>query len=180
TRTAVEIARVWGQAGMGPAVALTTSSNARNVIRDQAARHGVGLQAFNTAEWLGRSQCPGEPGRPVGLVPGTLLVLDEASMMSLADLGDIVNRAVVHDAKAVVTGGGMTMLARVLGFVRLSEAGRFRHEWEAEVSLRLRDGDVTVLTEYREHGRLHAGRAEEVLEDAARAYLHDRLNGQHT
>jgi hypothetical protein len=191
TRTAVEIARVWGQAGMGPVVALTTSSNARNVIRDEAARHGVGLQAFNTAEWLGRSRRPGEPGRPVGLVPGTLLVLDEASMMSLADLGDIVNRAVVHDAKVVVTGdpmqlqavetgGGMTMLARVLGFVRLSEAGRFRHEWEAEASLRLRDGDVTVLTDYREHGRLHAGRAEEVLEDAARAYLHDRLNGQHT
>src|SRR6185437_5931787 len=64
--------------------------------------------------------------------------------------------------------------------VQLSEAGRFRHTWEAEASLRLRDGDVTVLTEYRQHGRLHAGHAEEILEDAARAYLHDRLNGQHT
>ena len=39
---------------MGPVVALTTSSNARNVIRDEAARHGVAdWQAYNTAEWLG-------------------------------------------------------------------------------------------------------------------------------
>jgi hypothetical protein len=74
----------------------------------------------------------------------------------------------------------MVMLARVLGFVQLSEAGRFRQGWEAEASLRLRDGDVTVLAEYREHGRLHGGRAEDVLEDAARAYLHDRLSGQDT
>lgn len=63
--------------------------------------------------------------------------------------------------------------------VQLSEAGRFRHAWEAEASLWLRGGDVTVLTEYRQHGRPHAGYAEDVLEDAARAYLHDRLNGQH-
>ncbi len=191
TRTAVGIARIWTEAEMGPVVALTTSSNARNVIRDEAARRGVALEAYNTAEWLGRSVRPGEAGRPVELRPGTLLALDEASMMSLADLGDIVGRAAVHGAKVVVTGdpmqlqavergGGMVMLARTLGFVRLSEAGRFRHGWEAEASLRLRDGDVTVLAGYREHGRLHAGRGEDVLEDAGRAYLHDRLNGQHT
>ncbi|HET9894619.1 MAG TPA: MobF family relaxase [Streptosporangiaceae bacterium] len=191
TRTAVEIARIWTEAEMGPVVALTTSSNARNVIREEAARHGVELQAYNTAEWLGRSPYPGDPGRPVELRPGTLLTLDEASMMSLAYLAAIVSRAVVHGAKVVVTGdpmqlqavetgGGMSMLTRTLGSVRLSEAGRFRHGWESEASLRLRDGDVTVLTEYRQNGRLHAGHSEEVLECAARAYLHDRLNGAHT
>jgi hypothetical protein len=191
TRTAVELARIWTAAGMGPVVALTTSSNARNVIRDEAARNDVPMQAYNTAEWLGRSERPGQAGRPVELRPGTLLTLDEASMMSLHDLAAILGRATAHDAKVVVTGdpmqlqavetgGGMKMLARTLGYVRLSEAGRFRHAWEAEASLRLRDGDVTVLAEYRQHGRLHAGRAEDVLEDAARAYLHDQLNGQHT
>jgi hypothetical protein len=191
TRTAVEIARLWSAAGMGPVVALTTSSNARNVIRDEAARHGVALQAYNTAEWLGHSEQARESRRPIELRPGTLLTLDEASLMSLADLAAIVGRATLHDAKVVVTGdpmqlqavesgGGMTMLARTLGHVQLSEAGRFRHAWEAEATLRLRDGDVTVLTEYRKHGRLHAGYAEDILEDAARAYLHNRLNGQHT
>jgi len=191
TRTAVEIARIWTAAGMGPVVALTTSSNARNVIRDEAARNRVPLEAYNTAEWLGHSEHPRESRRPIALQPGTLLALDEASMMSLQDLAAITSRATVHGAKIVVTGdpmqfqavesgGGMTMLARVLGHVQLSEAGRFRNAWEAEASLRLRDGDVTVLTQYRQHGRLHAGHAEDILEDAARAYLHDRLNGEHT
>jgi len=191
TRTAVEVARIWTATGMGPVVALTTSSNARNVIRDEAARNGVPLQAYNTAEWLGHTEQGRGSGRPIELLPGTLLVLDEASLMSLPDLAAIAGRANLHDAKLVVTGdpmqlqavesgGGMTMLARTLGCVQLSEAGRFRHSWEAEATLRLRDGDVTVLAEYRQHGRLHAGHAEEILEDAARAYLHDRLNGQHT
>ena len=45
TYTAIEMARAWTAAGMGPVVALTTSNNARNVIREEAARHGVTLQA---------------------------------------------------------------------------------------------------------------------------------------
>jgi len=36
------------------------------------------------------------------------------------------------------------------------------------------------LADYRQHGRLHVGGAEQMLEDAARAYLHDRLNGRDT
>jgi len=39
---------------------------------------------------------------------------------------------------------------------------------------------VTVLAEYREHGRLHVGLAADILEDAAHACLHDQLNGQDT
>jgi len=191
TRTAVEMARIWTAAGMGPVVALTTSSNARNVIRDEAARHDVALEAYNTAEWLGHIEHARESRHSIELRPGTLLALDEASMMPVADLAAVLRRAVLHGAKVVVTGdpmqlqavetgGGMTLLSGTLGHVQLSEAGRFRHAWEAEASLRLREGDVTVLTEYQQHGRLRAGRAEDILEDAARAYLHDRLNGQHT
>lgn len=165
TRTAVELARMWTAAGIGPAIALTTSSNARNVIRDEAARHGVTLQAYNTAEWLGHSERARESRHPVPLAPGTLISVDEASMMPLADLAAIQRRATQHGAKVVITGdpmqlqavesgGGMTMAARRLGHVQLSEAGRFRHAWEAEASLRLRDGDVTVLAEYRERAGL--------------------------
>ena len=39
---------------------------------------------------------------------------------------------------------------------------------------------MTVLADYLQHDRLHAGNAEDILEDAARAYLHDRLNGKDT
>ena len=64
--------------------------------------------------------------------------------------------------------------------MQLSEASRFRHGWERQATLRLRDGDVTVLTDYRLHDRLHIGPGEDMLEDAARAYLHDRLAGRDT
>jgi hypothetical protein len=192
TRTTVEMARMWQQGGLGPVVALTTSSNARNVLREEAARQGVDLAAYNTAEWLGHTQEGGrESKQPVDLAPGTLIQLDEASQMSMPDLAAVLRRAAACGCKVVVTGdpmqmqavegsGGMDMLARRLGHVQLSEAWRFRQPWEREATLRLRDGDKTVLADYREHDRLHAGRAEHMLELAARAYLHDRLSGKDT
>ena len=61
TWTATEMARAWTAAGMGPVVALTTSNNARNVIREEAARHGVTLQAHNITRWLGPQR--NRPGR---------------------------------------------------------------------------------------------------------------------
>jgi hypothetical protein len=192
TITAIEMARAWRQAGLGPVVALTASSNARNVLREEAARRGVGeLACYNTAEWLGHAKGGREARDPIGLAPGTLITLDEASMMSIGDLAAVLRRAAVHGAKVVVTGdpmqlqaveggGGMALLAGHLGHVQLSEASRFRHGWERQATLRLRDGDVTVLTDYRLHDRLHVGPGEEMLEDAARAYLHDRLAGNDT
>ena len=192
TITAIEMARAWQQAGIGPVVALTASSNARNVLRDEAARLGVAeLACYNTAEWLGHAEGAREARDPIGLAPGALITLDEASMMSIDDLAAVLRRAAVHGAKVVVTGdpmqlqaveggGGMALLTRHLGYVQLSEASRFRHGWERQATLRLRDGDVTVLTDYRLHDRLHVGPGEEMLEDAARAYLHDRLAGKDT
>ncbi len=192
TCTAIEMARAWQQAGMGPVVALTASSNARNVLREEAARRGVAeLACYNTAEWLGHAEGAREARDPIGLAPGTLITLDEASMMPIGDLAAVLRRAAAHGAKVVVTGdpmqlqaveggGGMALLTRHLGHVQLSEASRFRHGWERQATLRLRDGDVTVLTDYRLHDRLHVGPCEEMLEDAARAYLHDRLAGKDT
>ena len=192
TITAIEMARAWRQAGMGPVVALTASSNARNVLHEEAARRGVaGLACYNTAEWLGHAEGGREARDPVALAPGTLITLDEASMTSIGDLAAVLRRAAVHGAKVVVTGdpmqlqaveggGGMALLTRHLGHVQLSEASRFRHGWERQATLRLRDGDVTVLTDYRLHDRLHVGPGEDILDDAARAYLHDRLAGKDT
>ena len=34
---------------------------------------------------------------------------------------------------------------------------RFRHRWEQQASLRLRDGDTTVLADYDQHGRIIGG-----------------------
>jgi len=190
TWTATEMARAWTAAGMGPVVALTTSNNARNVIREEAARNGVTLQAHNITRWLGRSET-GQPLTPADVAPGSLIIVDEASMVPMAHLAAVVRRADRHGAKVAVTGdplqlqapeggGGMDMLDRHLGHVELSEATRFRQPWEREATLRLRQGDITVLADYREHDRLHTATAEQAADQAAHAYLHDRLSGKDT
>jgi len=128
---------------------------------------------------------------PLPVKRGSLLILDEASMMSLADMGAVLALAYANDCKVVVTGdheqlaaveggGGMMLLARRQGYVQLAEPQRFSHPWERDATLRLRAGDVTVLAEYEEHGRLRGGTPEEATEQACRGWLADYLDGKDT
>ena len=67
------------------------------------------------------------------------------------DLADLISYAQARDGKvilagdtgqlqAVENGGGMALLAGVLGYARLTESVRFREAWEQQASLRLHDG----------------------------------------
>ena len=140
--------RAWGQV-----LGIATAQAARNVL----ASAGVHA-AENSSVFLGH--LPGRRGargiRDIG--PGTLLVIDEASMMSLPDLLEIVRHAPARGAKVIIagdheqlaaveSGGGMMLLARRLGYVQLAEAVRFTAQWERDASLRLRTGDASVLDE---------------------------------
>ena len=186
TRTITEMARIWRDAGMGEVIGLTTSQTARNVLADA----GV-TRAYNTARFLGHLREHREARGPVPLERGSLLVLDEASMMSLADMAAILALAHTHDCKVVIAGdheqlaaieggGAMMLLARHLGYVQLAEPQRFSQAWEREATLRLRAGDTTVLAEYEQHGRLRGGTAEEATEQAYRGWLADYLDGKDT
>jgi TrwC relaxase/AAA domain len=184
TRTAAEIARVWREAGMGQVYGLATSQAARNVLRQA----GVDL-ADNTAVFLGHLKGQREARGPKRVQPGTLLLLDEASMMSIADLAAIMRVAAAQGCRVLITGdheqlaaveggGGMIMLTRHMGYVQLAEPVRFVHEWERDATLRLRVGDTSILTAYEEQGRLRGGDAEQVMETASRAWLADHLSGK--
>src|ERR1039457_5360063 len=81
---------------------------------------------------------------------------------------------------AVGAGGVMEMLARQLGYMQLGEPARFRETWQREASLRLRAGEVSVLTEYDQQGRLRFGTKEEMAEAAYRHWLADYLDGKHS
>jgi hypothetical protein len=186
TRTVAEMARIWQEAGMGEVIGLATSQTAANVL----AETGV-TRAYNTARFLGHLTTGREARGSLPVAPGSLLILDEASMMSLADMAAILAIARASDCKVVVTGdheqlaaieggGGMMLLARRHGFVQLAEPQRFDHEWEREASLRLRAGDVTVLADYEQHGRLRGGSPEEAAEQAYRGWLADFLDGKET
>jgi hypothetical protein len=74
----------------------------------------------------------------------------------------------------------MSLLADTLGYVRLAEPVRFRSTWEQAASLRLRDGDNTVLAEYDQHGRITGGDPEQMLDAAAAAYLALTVGGTDT
>jgi ATP-dependent exoDNAse (exonuclease V) alpha subunit len=157
-------------------IGITPSQSARNTL---AA--GVPV-SFNSAQFLGH--LPGRRGArgPVRIGPGTLLVIDEASMLSAPDLADLIAYATARGAKvilagdtsqlqAVENGGGMSLLAEHLGYVRLAEPVRFRNEWAQQGSLRLRAGDATVLADYDQHGRIIGGEPEQMIDAAAAAYV---------
>jgi hypothetical protein len=137
-------------------IGITPSQSARNTL-------AVGVpRSYNAAQFLGHLPCRRGARGPVPIIPGTLLLIDEAPMLSGWDLADLIGYARAHGAKiilagdihqlqAVENGGGMSLLADALGHARLAEPVRFREPWEQHASLRLRDGDTTVLTEYDQH-----------------------------
>jgi hypothetical protein len=182
TRVMSAAARVWAAAGRGPVVGITPSQSARNTLAS-----GVG-ESYNTAQFLGH--LPGQRGArgPFGITEGTLLLIDESSMIPTPDLSDLVSLAEMRSAKmvlagdteqlqAVENGGAMSLLAGALGYVRLTDPVRFRAPWEQAASLRLRTGDATVLAEYDQHGRIIGGEPEQMIDAAAAAYVALSLDG---
>ena len=185
TRVLTDTGRAWAAAGLGPVVGITASQSARNTL---AA--GVPVSC-NAAQFLGH--LPGRRGArgPVETGPAPLLVIDEASAMPGPDLADLISYAQARDGKvilagdtgqlqAVENGGGMSLLAGALGYVRLAEPVRFRNEWEQQASLRLHDGDTTVLADYDQHGRIFGGEPEQMMDAAAAAYVALAADGTDT
>ena len=176
TRVLTDTGRAWTEAGLGPVVGITASQSARNTL-------AAGVpESYNAAQFLGH--LPGRRGArgPVETGPAPLLVIDEASAMPGPDLADLIAYAAARDGKvilagdtgqlqAVENGGGMSLLAAALGYVRLAEPVRFRSDWEQQASLRLHDGDTTVLAEYDQHGRIAGGDPEQMMDAAAAAYV---------
>ena len=174
--------RAWAAAGLGRVIGITPSQSARNTL-------AAGVpESYNCAQFLGH--LPGQRGArgPVRLQPGNVVLMDEASMVANPDLADVVSQAAASGAKvilagdtqqlqAVENGGGLSLLAGALGFVQLAEPVRFRAAWEQAASLRLRDGDTTVLAEYDQHARIAGGEPEQMMDAAAAHYLALTLDG---
>ena len=117
---------------------------------------------------------------------GTLVVVDEASMCSTHDLATLARLAVEVGAKvalvgdpaqldAIDAGGFLGWLDRQGKAARLTSLFRFEAQWEAVASLRLRDGDATVLfnsdagqaaSSYGTEGRIHDGEDTDMLDAA--------------
>jgi len=140
-----------------------------------------GILSMNTDNFLDHG--------PV-LRPGDLVLLDEAGMASPAHIAGIQRRCEAAGAKLLLAGDdrqlrpvkGASMLGdladRCLTY-DLREVRRFAAEWEKEASLRLREGDLSVIARYAAYGRLVDGGTREQTEaGAVRAYVADLLAGR--
>jgi ATP-dependent exoDNAse (exonuclease V) alpha subunit len=178
TRVLAAIGRAWAGPGeQGRVFGTATSQNATNELRK------AGVRVAANTNWL-------IADIKRGVIPaGSLIVIDEGSMVSMAHLGALIGHAAENSCKVVVAGdqeqlaaveggGGMTLLAGQLGYVQLAEPVRFTAAWERDASLRLRRGDASALDDYDQHGRIHGAPPEQAMDQATRAYVASYLAGR--
>jgi conjugative relaxase-like TrwC/TraI family protein len=176
--------RLWTRFTGGRVIGLTTSTNAAYVLSNEGL-----AESYNIAQFLGKVKDSDELRRPVRVNPGDVLVVDEATQVSTADFALLQQAARAAGAQlhpvgdtrqlgAVEAGGIFSLLVTELGGPEMAEVLRFRHQWEAEASMRLLEGDIGVHAIYDRRGRIHGGDHEAIFDAAARAYLSDLLRGR--
>src|SRR6185437_1980091 len=159
----------------GPVFGTATSQNATNELRKAGVR-----VAANTTRLLADLD---------SIPPGSLIEVDEGSMVSLAHLAALVEHTARNGCKLVLAGdqeqlaaveggGAMMLLADRLGYVQLAEPVRFKAGWERQASLRLRRGDATALDDYDQHGRIQGAPPELAMDQAVHAYVASYLAGR--
>ncbi len=147
-------------------VALAPSARAAAELRDATF-----APADTVAKFLHEHHQPPSPfvletGR-YRLHPGTVVIVDEASMLATTDLDALTHATWEAGAKLLLVGdpaqigavdaaGGMLpALAQRLDAPTLDTVHRFTAAWERDASLRLRRGDPTVIDDYIAAGRVH-------------------------
>ena len=184
SHTMAGFARLWTAFTGRRVIGLTTSTNAARVL----AHEGL-AESYNIAEFLGKTEGSSELRRPIPLYRDDVLVLDEASQLSTADLamlGEAARRAAARiiatgdtaQLGAVEAGGMFRLLAREVPAAQLHEVRRFDAQWEREASVRLRDGDLAAVVAYDRHGRIRGADAEAAYDRAATMWLADHLRGK--
>lgn len=180
-RPAVQHLRQEGRAVFG----VAPSATAAEVLTVDTGVDSDTLDKLLTEHRLDRP-----PRERYDLPVDTTVIVDEAAMVptpKLAELFDLADRrqwrlALIGDPlqfSAVGRGGLFAHLVDTLGAIELGRVHRFRQGWEAEASLRLRRGDLSVVGLYEGHGRLHEGTATRMRAQMIRAWW-DATHGGET
>jgi AAA domain len=152
TTVLAALARAWD----GPVVGTATSQNATNGLRHAGIRHAASTTRLLTD--LAAERIP----------PGSLIVADEASMISLTHLAAITEYAARNRCKlilagdqeqlaAVEGGGAMTLLADRLGYVQLAEPVRFTGQVFCYRDYRCADLAYAITGHAAQGGTVHTG-----------------------
>ena len=189
------IAQLWQQHGGGKVVGLATAHRAAHVLAEEGFQ-----QVDNIHRWLLRQQqlqagTATDTDTEFRLTANDVVVVDEAAMSTTEQLAAVEAHCAHAGSRLILAGderqlasvgaGGvfrlMTQRATTHGgnVHALDEVRRFEQRWEAEASLRLRDGDTDILSVYERYGRIVDGGTPEQAEAlAARAWLADTLIGR--
>ncbi len=169
--------------GAGSVKGIAPTAKAAAVLQES-----LGVETENTSKWIydtSRGVTVNKDGFSYELKPGTLLIIDEASLAGTIALDTLRQQAADAGAKillvgdwaqlaAVDSGGGFGLLASARSDVaELTELHRFKSGWEKEASKLLRLGKTGALTAYEENGRIHSGLVENILEQAVEAWKED-------
>ncbi|MGI5243193.1 MobF family relaxase [Dactylosporangium sp. CA-139066] len=174
-----------------PIIGLTVGQNAAEVLAAATREHGAqGIRTENIAMWLhAQTHTPrGSTPEQWRFQPGQWVIVDEASQVSSRDLANLVvlldpvggKLVLVGDpaqVSAIGPGGLFRYLASLGHTTELREVRRFAERWERDASLRLRDGDTTVLSEYERRNRIRTGTREQLTEQLLDGWAADTLNG---
>jgi conjugative relaxase-like TrwC/TraI family protein len=191
TRTLAMLTMAWQVThGPGSVVGLAPSATA-------AAEIALALRipCETTAKWLHQRDDAMTEAAP-SLAASTLVIVDEASMASTADLDAVLRHVTAAGAKlllvgdhhqlgAVEAGGAFALLADTAterGHAHtLAGLWRFQHRWEADATRALRSGDpaavASALDGYAANDRLHEGDPKTVVESAYEAWRRDLAAG---
>jgi hypothetical protein len=186
THTVAAFAAAWTRLTGRRVIGITTAENAAR----QMTAEGL-AEVYNAAAFLGKTKGSDLLRYPVRIGAGDVLVLDESSMISTADLALIMDYADRAGALVIPTGdafqlgpveaGGMFgALIAELGAAELSEVMRFDQPWERDASVRLRTGDFSAVAAYDRRGRIRGDHREAAFDRAAGAWLADHLHGRDT
>ncbi|WP_199514293.1 MobF family relaxase [Nucisporomicrobium flavum] len=175
-----------------PVLGLTVGQNAAFVLADATRDgHRPGIRTENIAMWLHAQAMPPE-GTTLAdwsFRPGQWVIIDEASQASTLDLvrlsqllepvaGKLILVGDPEQISAIGPGGMFRYLASLGTTTQLREVRRFTDPWEGPASLRLREGDTTVLAEYDRRGRIIAGHCTELIHHVLDGWAADVLQGR--
>jgi AAA domain len=125
------------------------------------------------------------------LLPGQLVIVDEAAMSGTIDLAQLTIQARQAGAKLLLVGDhrqlGSVAAGRVFELLvrdghtaTLEGLWRFQHRWEAHATRQPRDGDTACLETYQQHGRINGGGHDKMLDAAHGAWTADRAAGRNS
>ena len=165
--------------GRGSVIGLAPSAAAARELADD-----LGIATENTAKWLHDNR----QGH-ASMRAGQLVIIDEASLAGTLTLDRICTVAMHAGAKVLLVGdwaqlqsvdagGAFRMLVEARSDApELADVHRFRHAWEKDASLDLRNGRLQALDAYGAHDRIIGGDADAMSDAAYSAWLRDMASG---